>query len=112
MLSANFEAFILDDEIPRIEASDENLSFDAIRAAIFGDRHFLVSNQTFGATERDYKYPTLADREQFHTWPEAGAQDPWTHAKIHPTDIIPTHKPTYLTPSQDAEICVSFSILA
>jgi hypothetical protein len=70
LLGASFEAFVLDDEMHAmtyrvlrgIEVSDKNLAFDAICAAISGDGHFLGSNQTYGAAERDYHYPTLANR--------------------------------------------------
>ncbi|AGI66426.1 hypothetical protein OAN307_c06990 [Octadecabacter antarcticus 307] len=112
MLRASFEAFVLDDGMYGIEVREENLGFDAIRAAILGDGHFLGSNHIFNAIERDYHCPTLADREQPRTWAEAGAQDAWARAKICTMDILATHKPSYLTPSQDSKICAACNILA
>lgn len=119
LLGASFEAFVLDDEMHAmtyrvlrgIEVSEENLGFEAICAAIRGDGHFLGSTHTYAAMERDYHYPSLADREQPQTWADAGAEDAWTRASTRATDILNTHKPAYLTPKQDAEIRAAFHII-
>ena len=119
LLGASFEAFVLDDEMHAmtyralrgIEVSEDNLGFDAICAAILGDGHFLGSEHTYRAMERDYHYPSLADREQPQTWADAGAQTAWDRAKLRVDDILNTHKPTYLSRKQDAEIRAAFNIL-
>lgn len=119
LLGASFEAFVLDDEMHAmtyrtlrgIEVTEDNLGFDAICASIRGDGHFLGSDHTYGAMERDYHYPTLADREQPKTWADAGAQTAWDRAKQRTTDILDTHKPAYLSTKQDAEIRAAFNII-
>ena len=119
LLGASFEAFVLDDEMHSltyrtlrgIEVSEENLGFDAICASVLGDGHFLGSGQTYGAMERDYHYPTLADREQPKTWADAGAQTAWDRAKQRTAEILATHKPAYLSTQQDAEIRAAFNII-
>lgn len=119
LLGASFEAFVLDDEMHSltyralrgIEVSDENLGFDAICDAVLGAGHFLGAQHTLAAMERDYFYPTLADRDAPRTWAENGAQDAWTRARLRARDILRDHHPTYLTAAQDQEIRARFTIL-
>ncbi len=83
LLGASFEAFVLDNEMISniyrtmrgVEINDEMLSFDAIRQAVTGDGHFLGSDQTIEAMERDYFYPQIADRSAPVVWNEAGGPD-------------------------------------
>ncbi|MEM8536426.1 MAG: trimethylamine methyltransferase family protein [Pseudomonadota bacterium] len=119
LLGASFEAFILDDEMHAmtyralrgIEVSAENLGFDAICAAILGDGHFLGSDHTYQAMERDYHYPALADRDPPQTWADGGAADAWDRANAAARQILTNHNPQYLTPEQDAEIRSTYNIL-
>ena len=72
LLGASFEAFLLDDEMNSytyralhgIDATDENLGFDAIREAVLGDRHLLGLQHTYVATERDYFLPSFPRQSQ------------------------------------------------
>jgi trimethylamine--corrinoid protein Co-methyltransferase len=119
LLGASFEAFILDDDMHAmtyralrgVEVSDENLGFDAICASILGDGHFLGSDHTFQAMERDYHYPKLADRDQPRTWAENGADDAWARANLRARSILHDHHPSYLNASQDAQIRDLFRII-
>lgn len=119
LLGASHEAFILDDEMHAmtyrvlrgIEVSADNLGYDAICAAVLGDGHFLGSDHTYSAMERDYHYPKLADRDQPRSWAEAGAKDAWHRANEQARRILRDHKPDYLNPDQDAEIRARFKIL-
>jgi trimethylamine--corrinoid protein Co-methyltransferase len=119
LLGASFEAFILDDEMHAmtyrvlrgIEVTEDNLGFDAICASILGDGHFLGSDHTYQAMERDYHYPNLADREQPRTWAEAGAKDAWSRAKAKSRTILHEHHPAYLSAAQDKRIKDMFKIL-
>jgi trimethylamine--corrinoid protein Co-methyltransferase len=119
LLGASFEAFILDDEMHAmtyralrgIEVTEDNLGFDAICDAILGDGHFLGSDQTYRAMERDYHYPKLADREQPRTWAEDGAKDAWSRARDKARGILENYHPNYLTEDQDARIRGMFRIL-
>ena len=119
LLGVSFEGFVLDDEMHShtyralrgIEVSPENLGYDAIVVAVLGDGHFLGGQHTLDAMERDYFYPSLADREQPRTWAENGSIDAWTVARTRARNILDTHHPSYLTPEQDAAIKAKFNIL-
>lgn len=119
LLGASFEAFILDDEMHAmtyralrgVEVSDDTLGFDAICASILGDGHFLGSDQTYQAMERDYHYPQLSDREQPKTWADDGALTAWDRANAKARRILNEHHPEYLSADQDAQIRAAFKIL-
>jgi len=120
LLGASFEGFVLDDEMHShtyrtlrgIEVTHDNLGFDAICQAVLGDGHFLGAEQTIAAMERDYFYPTLADRNEPRTWAENGAQDAWTRANTKARDILENHTATYLTSDQERDIRARFNILS
>lgn len=119
LLGVSFEGFVLDDEMHSntyralrgIEVTDDNLGFDAICDAVLGEGHFLGGQHTHAAMERDYFYPTLADRDEPRTWAEKGAQDAWARAKTKAQEILRDHHPTYLTPELEKEIRTRFNIL-
>lgn len=119
LLGASFEAFILDDEMHAmtyralrgIEVSEGNLGYDAICDAILGDGHFLGTDHTYQAMERDYHYPKLADRTQPNAWAAQGAEDAWSRAKSRAREVLQDHHPDYLSAAQDAHIRDRFSIL-
>ena len=118
-MGASFEAFVLDDEMHShtyralrgVEVTDENLGYDAICQAVLGDGHFLGGNHTLEAMERDYFYPSLADRDDPRSWSEKGGADAWTVANARAREILETHHPAYLTPEQDRAIRERFNIL-
>ena len=119
LLGASFEAFVLDDEMHSgtyralrgIEVTDENLGFDVICDAVLGAGHFLGNQHTYAAMERDYFYPSLADRDEPRTWAENGAQDAWGRARARAQDILQRHQPAYLSDEQDKAIRAQFNIL-
>ena len=119
LLGASFEAFVLDDEMHantyRIlrgcEVNESNLGFDAICDAVLGEGHFLGGAHTLAAMERDYFYPTLADRENPKTWEDAGAEDAWARANVRARQILREHNPEYLSSAQDRLIRDLFKIL-
>lgn len=119
LLGASFEAFVLDDEMHShtyralrgIEVSDDNLGYDAICQAVLGDGHFLGGDHTLAAMERDYFYPSLADRDDPRTWSKKGGHDAWSVAHARAREILETHHPEYLTPQQDSAIRERFNIL-
>jgi trimethylamine--corrinoid protein Co-methyltransferase len=119
LLGASFEAFVLDDEMHShtyralrgIEVSQDNIGYDAIVDAVLGEGHFLGSGQTLAAMERDYFYPSYADREQPRTWAENGAKDVWSVANERVREILNTHEPAYLSPDQQREIKSRYNIL-
>ena len=119
LLGASFEGFILDNEMHAhsyralrgIEVSEENLGFDAICEAVLGEGHFLGTQQTHAAMERDYYYPLLADRAEPRTWAESGGADAWQRANTRAKDILASHQPSYLTAEQERAIRSTFAIL-
>lgn len=118
LLGASFEAFVLDDEMHAmtyralrgVEVSPDTLGYDAIVAAITTDGHFLGAQQTYQAMERDYHYPSLADRAEPRTWAQNGGLTAYDRAKLRVDDILATHKPRYLSADQDAQIRAGFDI--
>ncbi|GGH18177.1 trimethylamine---corrinoid protein Co-methyltransferase [Cribrihabitans marinus] len=112
LLGASFEAFVLDDEMHSatyralrgIEVTEENLGFEAICQSVLGDGHFLGAQHTYAAMERDYFYPSLADREAPVTWTDKGSPDAWSVARDRAREILTSHHPDYLSPAQDAAI--------
>lgn len=120
LLGASFEGFVLDDEMHSntyralrgIEVTEDNLGFDAICDAVLGEGHFLGGQHTFAAMERDYFYPSLADRDEPRTWAENGAQDAWDRARIRVREVLRDHNPAYLTDTQEKEIRSRFNILS
>ncbi len=119
LLGASFEAFILDDEMHAatyrilrgIEVSEENLGFGAIREAVLGEGHFLGGTQTIAAMERDYVYPTLADRDDPKAWLDTGAREAWARARDRAEEVLASHHPQYLSSQQDKAIRNAFNIL-
>ncbi len=119
LLGVSFEGFILDDEMHSntyralrgIEVTQENLGFDAICAAVLGEGHFLGGDHTIQAMERDYFYPSIADRDNPKTWEDKGAPSAWELARQKAKEVLNEHHPNYLTPEQDAAIRAKFNIL-
>ena len=119
LLGASFEAFVLDDEmhgatyraLRGIEVNDETLDLAAMREAILGEGHYLGGQQTLQAMTRDYVYPSLANRDIPRVWAESGAPNAWDVARQKALDILQNHRPSYLSPEQDAAIRDRFSIL-
>ena len=118
LLGASFEAFVLDDEMHShiyralrgVEVTVDNLGYDPICEAVLGEGHFLGGEHTLAAMERDYFYPSLADRDDPRTWSGKGAQDAWAAAHARVRDILSTHHPEYLTAEQDKAIRDRFNI--
>ena len=119
LLGASFEAFVLDDEMHSntyramrgIEVTEENLAFETICDTVLGAGHFLGSQHTYAAMERDYFYPLLADRDETRTWAEKGARDAWSRARSNAQAILRNHQPNYLTDAQDRVIRKRFNII-
>lgn len=118
LLGASFEAFVLDNEmlgavyrtLRGVEVSEDTLGFDAICAAVLGDGHFLGSDQTQDAMERDYLYPKLADRDDPRTWEQKGARTAWDRANEEARGILDTHHPDHLSAQVEQTIRTRFPI--
>lgn len=119
LLGASFEAFVLDDEMHSatyralrgVEVSEDNLGFDAICEAILGDGHFLGGKHTLAAMERDYFYPSLADRDTPDAWETSGRESAWARANKVAKEILDKPNSGYLSTRQDEEIRRLFNVL-
>ncbi len=119
LLGASFEAFLIDDEMHSliyrtlrgIEVTPETLGFEAIKAAVLGEGHFLGGQHTLDSMERDYYYPKLSDRSDPRTWQENGAHTMWDVANARAKEILETYQPEYLDPTADRLIRKQFNIL-
>ena len=120
LLGASFEAMLIDDEmlsqvyrvLRGIEVNEETLGYDAIKEAVYGEGHFLGSEHTMAAMQRDYFWPsTLTDRQQPVAWEEGGANDMWQRANARVREILDSHKPDYLGRENEAKIRDRYNIL-
>ena len=119
LLGASFEAFVVDNEmlshvhrmIRGIEVNEETLGFEVIRATVSGEGHFLGSGHTMAAMQRDYYYPTYANRDDPRTWAEKDAPDVWETAREKAKVILASHHPKYLSAEADALIRDRYDIL-
>lgn len=119
LLGASFEAFVLDDEmlshvqraVRGVEVTEETLGFEAIRAAVLGEGHFLGASHTMAAMQRDYFHPRLADRDPPVTWAERGAPDAWARARSRVREVLGQHHPAYLDARTDAMLRARYDLL-
>ena len=119
LMGASFEAFVLDNEmlghvnrmIRGFEVNEDTLGFDAIRAAVEGDGHFLGGDHTMAAMQRDYFYPPLANRDAPAVWEEGGAKDIRAAANAKAREILATHHPDYLSNAADRALRARHRIL-
>jgi len=120
LLGASFEAMLIDDEmlsqvyrvLRGIEVTEETLGFAAIEEAVYGEGHFLGSQHTMDAMQRDYFWPSdLSDRQQPVAWEEGGAMDMWQRANVKVRDILAIHNPEYLSTDADKLIRSRHNIL-
>ena len=118
LLGASFEAFVLDDEMHSqtyrilrgIEVNEGTLDYDGICSAVLGEGHFLGSAATIAAMERDYVYPSLADRDTPRGWEEGGAATAWDRASVRVDEILAAPAPDYIDAATDAAIRDAFDI--
>lgn len=118
LLGVSFEAFVLDNEmlshvyrmVRGIEVTEETLGFDAVLETVTGAGHFLGSDHTIAAMQRDYFYPPLADRDAPVVWAEQGQPDIWQTARTRAKDILSSHYPSYLSSEADRAIRDRFNI--
>jgi trimethylamine--corrinoid protein Co-methyltransferase len=90
--------------------SEETLGYEAICEAVLGPGHFLGGTHTIAAMQRDYFYPTIADRDAPVTWEEKGRPDAWGRAKLAARRVLETHHPSYLAPEAESRMRDEFPI--
>jgi len=119
LLGASFEAMLIDDEmlshvyrtLRGIEVNEETLGFSAIKDAVYGEGHFLGSQHTMDAMQRDYFWPTtLSDRQPPQAWEVGGASDMWQRANTRVREILNEHQPNYLRDEANKKIRRDYNI--
>ena len=118
LLGASFEAFVMDDEmlslvyrmIRGIEVNKQSLEFESIQSVVSDTGHFLGQPETMLSMERDYFYPSIADREEPIVWQERGSLDHLNRAKTKAKELL-KHYPEYLTKDIDNSIRESYPII-
>ncbi len=94
-----------------IEVDEDSVSLEVIRATcIGGPGHYLGSDQTLHLMQRDYVYPTLADRSSPKEWVEMGQPDLLAKAIARKNAILGERAPARFDPVADAAIRNSFAI--
>ena len=118
LLGVSFEAMVLDNEmlahatraIRGVEVNTDNLAFDAIKTAVFGEGHFLGGAHTMAAMQQDYYYPELANRMAPTLWMEEGKPNAWGAAQAKVGEIFSRHKPRYIDEEVDRAIRAKYPI--
>jgi len=118
LMGVSFEAMVMDNEmlgiiqrtLKGIEVSDDTLSFEVIKDVIEGPGHYLGHAQTLALMDREYLYPTIADRSSLSAWEEEGSIGMLDKARKEAKRRLTTHYPQSIDPKIDAEIRARFPI--
>ena len=119
LMGCPYESLVIDNEmlgtvmrtVRGIEVNDTTLSLDVIKAAVFGEGHFLRSEQTLNSMKSEYSYPDLSDRKSQIEWQEEGSLDIRKRAEIKVKKILHDHYPNYIDNKTDAKIRKMFPIM-
>jgi len=103
---------ILDDDvagmigrfIQGIEVNDETLAIDLIEEVGPIPGHFLNKGHTRKWWKLEQFVPKAADRLTYPEWMKSGKKSCLDYAKERMEEILATHKPTPVTPSQEEDI--------
>jgi len=83
---------------------------EVIRNAIFGDGHFLGSDQALSVMQSEYIYPQVGDRLNPNDWEDAGSLDAKARAQEIVKQALATHLPTHIYHEIDSKIRQNFDI--
>lgn len=120
LLGCCYESFVIDNDmlgainrtVRGIEVNDETLSLTAMReTCIDGPSHYLGHEQTLGLMQKEYVYPTVADRTSPKEWAEQGKPVLIETARKRVDEILSTHFPSHIPAEVDAAIREKYNIL-
>jgi len=119
LMALSLESMVIDNDllgavmrtVRGIEVNEETLSYDVIEQVVYGEGHYLRTEQTLGLMRGGYEYPALADRRTPDEWMAAGSPDIRQQAGERVKSILSTHYPEYIDPVTDAKIRAKFPIL-
>jgi trimethylamine--corrinoid protein Co-methyltransferase len=107
------ESLIIDDDmiamclrcVRGVEVDEARLSFDVIReVCLEGPGHYLGHGATLALMQREYVYPTVADRTSPKEWAEVDRPDLVAVARVRKEAILASPAQVYIDPAVDAEI--------
>jgi trimethylamine--corrinoid protein Co-methyltransferase len=119
LIATSFESMVIDNDMMGsvlrihhgIDVSDETLSFDTIRDAVYGSGHFLDAEQTLKLMRSEYLYPKISDRSNADDWMEKGSKDIYEVAHERVKTLLADYYPEYIEPTIDAKIRETFPIM-
>jgi trimethylamine--corrinoid protein Co-methyltransferase len=118
LIGQSFEGMVIDNDmlgnvqrlLRGIEVTDETLSYEVIKDAVFGTGHFLNQPQTLELMQTEFLYPEVADRRTAGEWEASGKEDVYELAHRKVKQILSSHYPEYIDPAADARIRDKFPI--
>jgi trimethylamine--corrinoid protein Co-methyltransferase len=118
LIGQSFEGMIIDNDmlgniqrvLRGVEVSDETISMDVIREAVFGAGHYLGNEQTLELMQSEYLYPEVADRLTPGAWTEMGCKSIYDLAHARASDLLRDYYPTYIEADADRRIRDKFPI--
>jgi trimethylamine--corrinoid protein Co-methyltransferase len=118
LLGQSFEGMVIDNDmlgnvqrlLRGIEVTDETLSYEVIKDAVFGTGHYLNQPQTLELMQTEYLYPEVADRRTPGEWEVTGKEEirELAHEKVKKT--LSSHYPEYIPARADKRIREQFPI--
>ena len=110
LLGASLEGYVVDNDmlgailrtVRGVEAGAETLSADVIAEVSRGEGHYLGHPQTLARMERDYVYPSVADRRTPAAWEESGGEGMRVRARRRAREILAEHFPRHIDDACDA----------
>jgi trimethylamine--corrinoid protein Co-methyltransferase len=118
LMGVSFEAMVIDNEmlgiiqrsLKGIAVDEDSLSFEVIKEVVGGPGHYLGHAQTLALMDREYLYPTIADRSSLTAWEEEGSKGILEKARAEAKRRLATHYPDSIVAGIDEEIRRRFPI--
>jgi trimethylamine--corrinoid protein Co-methyltransferase len=118
LVGQSFEGMVIDNDmigniqrlLRGIEVTDDTLSVDVIREAVFGAGHYLGHQQTLELMRSEYLYPEIADRLTPRAWEEKGSKTLYEQAHERVGEMLADYYPTYIDAAADKRIRNNFPI--
>ncbi len=118
LLAYSHEMLVIDNDllgsvgrtVKGIDVNEATLSKDVIRDTVFGEGHFLGSDQTLSVMQTEYIYPEVGDRLSPDDWIDAGRLEAKDRAHQVVRSTLRDHFPEHVPPAVDAVIRERFDI--
>ena len=118
LMGISLEAMVIDNDMlgailrsaTKIDVSAETVCATAIGTVATGVGHFLGEAETYARMHSDFLYPELADRGTIDVWQASGSRDIRMLAAERVTDLLTSHRPSYIDPGSDSIIRAALPI--